>query len=99
MPTITRGTALMRVLEVGIDGTDTEINQGLYGEPPPGANEILDCSPEASALGIRNGMPLRDARTVVPDLVVLPPDPIYYSQSFDRLLDAIEDAEPFVEPD
>src|SRR5439155_15105980 len=68
------------------------------GEPPPGANEIIDCSPEATVLGIRTGMPLRDARTVVPDLVVLPPDPIHYSQSFDRLLDAIEDAEPFVEP-
>src|SRR5437899_5189461 len=68
------------------------------GEPPPGANEIIDSSPEAAALGIRTGMPLRDARTVVPDLDVLTPDPIYYSQSFDRLLDAIEDAEPFVEP-
>ena len=31
------GTALMRVLEVGIDGTDREINQGLYGEAPPGS--------------------------------------------------------------
>src|SRR5207302_9478237 len=41
MPTITRGTALMRVLEVGIDGTDAEINQGLYGEPPPGANFLV----------------------------------------------------------
>jgi len=41
MPTIARGTALMRVLEVGIDGTDTEINQGLYGEPPPGANFLV----------------------------------------------------------
>src|SRR5258708_29010248 len=39
---------------------------------------------EATALGIRTGMPLRDARTVVPDLAVLPPDPIFYSQSFDR---------------
>src|SRR5947209_3683801 len=68
------------------------------GEPPPAANEILDCSPEATALGIRIGMPLRDARTIVPDLVVVSPDPIFYSQSFDRLLDAIEDAEPSVEP-
>lgn len=68
------------------------------GEPPPGANEILDCSPEASALGIRNGMPLRDARTLVPDLLLLPPDPVFYSQSFDVLLDALEDAEPLVEP-
>ena len=68
------------------------------GEPPPGANEVIDCSPEAAALGIRTGMPLRDARTVVPDLVVLPPDPIFYSRSFDDLLAAIEDAEPAVEP-
>jgi DNA polymerase-4/protein ImuB len=68
------------------------------GEPPPGANEILDCSPEASALGIRNGMPQRDARTLAPDLRILPPDPIYYSRSFDSLLDAAEDAEPLVEP-
>src|SRR3979411_2354012 len=33
--------ALMRVLEVGIDGTDTEINQGLYGEPPPGSSFLV----------------------------------------------------------
>jgi len=37
IPTTAPGMALMRVLEVGIDGTDTEINEGLYGEPPPGA--------------------------------------------------------------
>ncbi len=68
------------------------------GEPPPGANEVGDCSPEAAALGIRTGMPLRDARTIVPDLVLLPPDPIFYGRSFDDLLAAIEDAEPAVEP-
>ncbi|HEY8172973.1 MAG TPA: hypothetical protein VIH21_07780, partial [Dehalococcoidia bacterium] len=68
------------------------------GESPPGANEILDCSPEAAALGVRNGMPLRDARTLVPDLVLLPPDPVFYGRSFDLLLDAVEDTEPNVEP-
>jgi len=41
IPTTARGSALMRVLEVGIDGTDTEINEGLYGEPPPGANFLV----------------------------------------------------------
>src|SRR6266576_6483102 len=41
IPTVARETALMRVLEVGIDGTDTEINDGLYGEPPPGANFLV----------------------------------------------------------
>ena len=68
------------------------------GEPPPGANTILDCSPEAAAAGVRAGMPLRDARTIAPDLVLLPPDPAYYGRASDALLDAIEDAEPQVEP-
>ena len=43
-------------------------------------------------------MPLRDARTIVPDLVLLPPDPVFYARASDALLDAIEDAEPLVEP-
>jgi threonine dehydrogenase-like Zn-dependent dehydrogenase len=41
VPTTARGMAVMRVLEVGIDATDTEINQGLYGEPPAGANFLV----------------------------------------------------------
>ena len=67
------------------------------GEPPPGENIILDCSPQASALGVRPGMPLRDARTLAPDLVLLPPDPVFYARSFDAILDALEDVEPYVE--
>src|SRR3979411_2000137 len=31
----------MRVREVGIDGTDTEINEGLYGEAPPGSDFLV----------------------------------------------------------
>ena len=68
------------------------------GEPPPGANQIIDCSPEAAAFGIRAGMPLRDARTLAPDLMLLPPDPVFYGRAFDAMLAAIEDAEPLVEP-
>jgi len=41
VPTATRDTAVMRVLEVGIDGTDTEINSGLYGEAPPGFDFLV----------------------------------------------------------
>jgi DNA polymerase-4/protein ImuB len=67
------------------------------GEPPPGANQVLDCSSEASAHGVRAGMPLRDARTIAADLVVLPPDPVFYARRFDALLDALEDAEPAIE--
>ena len=68
------------------------------GEPPPGNNQIIDCSPEATALGVRIGMPLRDARTLAPDLTLLPPDPVFYSRCFDAMLAAIEGAEPLVEP-
>lgn len=85
--------ALERTRAPGLRGRPLAI-----GEPPPGANIVLDCSPEAAALGVRTGMPLRDARTVVPDLLLLPPDPVYYGCSFAALLDAIEDAEPLVEP-
>lgn len=41
IPTTAPGMALMRVLEVGIDGTDTEINDGLYGEAPPGSDFLV----------------------------------------------------------
>ena len=40
-PQLERGMALMRVLEVGIDGTDTEINNGEYGEAPPGSYVLV----------------------------------------------------------
>ncbi len=33
--------ALLRVLKLGIDGTDLEINQGLYGEPPAGSDFLV----------------------------------------------------------
>jgi glucose 1-dehydrogenase len=41
IPEVARETAVMRVLEVGIDGTDTEINNGLYGEAPPGSDFLV----------------------------------------------------------
>jgi len=41
IPQASAGLALMRVLEVGIDGTDTEINNGEYGEPPPGSPVLV----------------------------------------------------------
>src|SRR5574340_262185 len=32
---------LVRVLQVGIDGTDRELHQGLYGEAPDGADQLI----------------------------------------------------------
>ena len=35
------GEVLVQVHEVGLDGTDTEILQGRYGEPPPGDDHLI----------------------------------------------------------
>ena len=85
--------ALERGRAPGLTGRPVAI-----GEPPPGENAIIDCSPEAASLGIRIGMPLRDARTLAPDLALLTPDPVFYGRSFEAMLAALEDTEPFVEP-
>lgn len=68
------------------------------GEPPPGANAVIECSSEAAASGVRAGMPIRDARTLVPELAVLPPDPVFYDQSSEAMLSALEAVTPLVEP-
>jgi len=41
VPSPGRGEVLVKVLEVGIDGTDMEINRGQYGEPPLGQNFLV----------------------------------------------------------
>jgi threonine dehydrogenase-like Zn-dependent dehydrogenase len=41
LPEIGTGEVLLKVLEVGIDGTDLEINQGLYGRCPRECNHLI----------------------------------------------------------
>lgn len=41
VPVPADGEVLVRILEVGICGTDLEINEGLYGEPPPGEEFLV----------------------------------------------------------
>ncbi len=36
-----QGEVLVKILEVGIDGTDVEISQARYGEPPPGCDLLV----------------------------------------------------------
>ena len=40
-PSAHRGEAIVRILEVGIDGTDMEINRGRYGESPAGYDFLV----------------------------------------------------------
>ena len=44
MPVISSGQALARLLQLGIDGTDIEIDRGKYGEAPPD-EEFLSANP------------------------------------------------------
>ena len=41
VPKTTHDEVLVKVLRVGIDGTDKEINQGLYGEPPKDTDYLV----------------------------------------------------------
>jgi glucose 1-dehydrogenase len=41
MPNPSSSQALLRVQEIGICGTDLDINQGFYGEAPPGSNYLV----------------------------------------------------------
>ena len=41
VPMLGRGETLVKMLEVGIDGTDMEINTGQYGEPPEGYDFLV----------------------------------------------------------
>src|SRR5437016_5699060 len=40
-PTPASSQALLRVREIGICGTDLDINQGFYGQAPPGSNYLV----------------------------------------------------------
>jgi len=40
-PTLSSSNALLKIKRVGIDGTDTEINSGSYGECPTGSDYLI----------------------------------------------------------
>ncbi len=40
-PLIKKGEVLIRVLHVGLDGTDKEVGEGLYGESPKGSEFLI----------------------------------------------------------
>ncbi len=62
-PSPSGAEALLRVHKIGIDGTDLEINQGLYGEAPTGSDYLIsghEClanveSVASNSAGIRKG--------------------------------------------
>ena len=40
-PKPAKNEILLKTRQLGIDGTDREINEGLYGEPPAGSDYLI----------------------------------------------------------
>ena len=66
VPSPARGEVLVKILEVGIGGTDMEINNGQYGEPPP-SHDFLVLGHEAIGVVENSGSTgFREGELVVP---------------------------------
>ena len=51
---------------------------------------VIACSKEAKALGVKNVMPIKDAKRVCPDLILVPQKPDLYRRAHNALLCEIE---------
>ena len=67
---------------------------------PPGADRavVLALSAEARLAGIARGMPVRQARKLCPDLVLLPPNPRLYARASRALHEVLRTYAPIIEP-
>ncbi|MCI0655764.1 MAG: DNA polymerase IV, partial [Acidobacteria bacterium] len=67
---------------------------------PPGADRavILALSTEARLAGITRGMPVRQARKLCPDLVLLPPNLGLYARASRALHEILRTYAPVIEP-
>jgi len=60
--------------------------------------EVLDCSPEAMARGIRPGMPLREALSRCADAAFVEAHPDWYRAATMSMVNALLELSPLVEP-
>ena len=67
--------------------------------PESGRAVVLDVTDEASARGIRAGMTLREATALVPEAVIVMPNPAMVSRISHQILTQLESLSPLVEPD
>jgi DNA polymerase IV len=67
---------------------------------PPGADRalVLALSAEARRAGVVRGMPVRQARKLCPDLVLLPPNPALYARASRALHQILRIYAPVIEP-
>lgn len=71
----------------------------VLGPPPGGRPVVADATPEAAARGIRPGLGLREVIALCPEATILPPHPLREVAALDRIVAALEELSPLVEPD
>lgn len=59
---------------------------------------VIDCTPEATARGIKPEMLLREVTTLCPEAVFIPSNPAREAVAFEAIVDALETFSPLVEP-
>ena len=70
----------------------------VVGGPPEERKEVLDCSTEAMARGIRPGMPLREALSRCAEAAFVEAHPEWYEATTLALVNALLELSPLVEP-
>jgi len=70
----------------------------VVGGPPEERKEVLDCSTEAMARGIRPGMPLREALSRCAEAAFVEAHPDWYEAATHSLVNALLELSPLVEP-
>ncbi len=71
----------------------------VLGPRPGGRPLVADTSPEAAERGIRTGMTLREAMAMVPEVVVIDPNPARETDVSEAILAGLAELSPLVEPD
>lgn len=71
----------------------------VLGPWPGGRPLVGDASPEAVERGIRTGMTLREVMAMVPEVVVVDPNPARETDVSEAILAALAELSPLVEPD
>ena len=77
--------------------------EGLATHPtallaPDLSRKLLQVSPLARHAGVRPGMTVSQAIGLCPSLRLCEPDPVHYDESFARLLSALNEISPVIEP-
>ena len=65
---------------------------------PDDTRRVWQVSAQARRMGVRPGVTVSQAIGVCPTILVLEPDPVRYDEAFTRLLLALENVSPVVEP-